>query len=101
MKLNGSTWEENYSELAISNSIIRQVKMSGMPAEAAAVQLAEQNEYLLKEIQRLIAICPAAIVVGNKVYVWHCPDHLIPATRFSGASGHLIPTDNPLKEEKR
>ena len=42
------------------------------------VELANQKQYLLAENMRLNEFVPRKICYGNKVFIWHCPDELIP-----------------------
>jgi hypothetical protein len=48
-------------------------------AEEAITRLVEQKQELLKQIRTLQSIAPKRIMAPDgKVYVWHCPDELVP-----------------------
>lgn len=46
--------------------------------ESIIVALANEKQMLMDQIFNLQNITPKKIRHGNKVYVWHCPDELIP-----------------------
>lgn len=65
--------------MLLQDALAHRVYEATGSAEAVAVALYAANQKLLEELIQLKSICPRRVTAPDgKVYVWHCPDHLIP-----------------------
>lgn len=76
MKKEYKTFEEVVLNLPICHEIVRHKHGT---AEDCVIALANHAEELFAKVVELEAIAPKKIrAVDGKVYVWRCPDDLIP-----------------------
>jgi len=60
------------------NSIVHAVLESGGDRTDCVVALVKQNEIMLKRIIELEGIAPRKMRIGEQIYIWHCPDEMVP-----------------------
>lgn len=61
-----------------NNAVVRNILQAGGSPEDCIVALDKLATDLSKENMRLSLIVPTRTRVGDKIFTYHCPDHLIP-----------------------
>ncbi len=46
--------------------------------EKCIVELVKQKRALLKKVVDLDSIAPRRLKIGDRTYIWHCPDDMVP-----------------------
>ena len=69
---------QTFEDVKRTNIIVISILKRGGSLEDCIVALDEHSSALFKRILELMLIAPRKIRIGDKVFVWHCPDELIP-----------------------
>lgn len=78
---------ESFRDVMINEPIVAKVLHNGGSAEDCVVVLATTLQALREEVATLDSIAPKKVIgQDGKVWVWQCPDELIPASRTINAS---------------
>ena len=68
-----------------TNNTVNHILRSGGSLEDVVVALCGQNDAMLKRLIEVESYAPKKIKADDgKVYVWHCPDDLIPMQNDQG-----------------
>lgn len=70
--------EELYDRASLTDPVVRKMRDAGYTPAATVGALVQEKKELLRRITELEAIRPRKTVIDGKVFVWHCPDELIP-----------------------
>lgn len=69
-------------DVYVNEPLVQKILSNEGRHEDCIVALANLAQQLRKKVIELECVAPRKIVTKEgKVYVWHCPDHLIPASR--------------------
>lgn len=70
--------ENCWQKVKNNNLIVAATLKAGGDISDCVIALAQRNGELVKRIIELENIAPRKMKVGDQVYIWRCPDHLIP-----------------------
>lgn len=73
----------NYQDAILNNPVVYECHRRGMSPEQIVVQLVLNQQNMIEELKLLRSIAPQRIETEDgKVFVWHCPNELIPVTKI-------------------
>lgn len=72
------TNEAAFEKVRYTNAVVRRILDAGGTVEDCVIGLDEYASLLMEHLRKLENIRPRKIRTSKGVFVWHCPDELIP-----------------------
>ena len=75
---------QTFEDVKKTNIIVYNILRRGGSLEDCIVALDAHSSALFKRILDLMSIAPMKVRIRDRVFVYHCPDELIPERRLVG-----------------
>ena len=69
---------EAFEKLRRNDSTVYKMTRAGYSLEDIIVQLAKERDAVFSDLMKLQLIAPKRIRVGDKEFIYRCPDELVP-----------------------